>query len=448
MTYHEDTIAAVSTPSGKGAVSMIRVSGKEAFLICDRVFQGNQTLEETKGYRMVYGKIMDEEKIIDQVICGVFREPSSFTGENTVEIYCHGGVKNTVMILEAVLRAGARNAERGEFTKRAFLNGKIDLSQAEAVIDLINSGTESAVFQSTGQLEGEISKKINGLRDKITAMNAKILAVIDFPDEEIEEWEKENFFHILEEVKEEIILLLQEFERGRILKTGLNTVIIGKTNAGKSSLLNCLLKEKRAIVTEIEGTTRDVIEDELEIKGVPVRLIDTAGIRETEDTVEKIGVEKSKELIPSADLILFVMDGSRPLDENDRSILDLLENKQVITIKNKADLPCQLELDAPMLSLSCKTGEGLHELYEKIYQVAVKEERNLSQSPLMNHIRHKQCLELALKSVEEALLGREMPLDLVSIDLTDACRHLGQITGLEVSEDTVKHIFADFCVGK
>lgn len=448
MTYHEDTIAAVSTPGGKGAVSMIRVSGKEAHSICDRIFQGNQTLKEAKGYSMVYGKIIDGEKIIDQVLCGVFREPASFTGENTVEIYCHGGVKNTMLVLEAVLSAGARSAERGEFTKRAFLNGKMDLSQAEAVIDLINSETESAVLQSAGQLEGGISQKINGLRDKITSMNAKILAVIDFPDEEIDEWEKETFFGVLEEVKREILLLLEEFERGRILKTGLNTVIIGKTNAGKSSLLNCLLKEKRAIVTEIEGTTRDVIEDELEIKGIPVRLIDTAGIRETEDKVEKIGVEKSKELIPDADLILFVLDGSRPLDENDREIFSLLEHKQVITIKNKADLPCQLEMEGDALSLSCKTGEGINELYDAIYHVAITEERNLSQSPLMNNVRHKQCLEQALKSVEEALLGREMPLDLVSIDLTDACRHLGQITGLEVSEDTVKHIFADFCVGK
>ncbi len=448
MMITEDTIAAVSTPPGKGAVSMIRVSGKDAFSICDTIFSGNQTLAETDGYQMVYGKIKKNETIIDQVVCGVFREPASFTGENTVEIYCHGGVKNTMLVLEAVLRAGARNAERGEFSKRAFLNGKMDLSQAEAVIDLINSGAESAVYQSAGQLTGGISQKINGLREKIVSINAKILAVIDFPDEEIEEWEKEEFFKALETVKNEIICLLKEFERGRILKTGLNTLIIGKTNAGKSSLLNCLLKEQKAIVTEIEGTTRDVIEDELEIKGVPIRLIDTAGIRQTEDKVEQIGVEKSKELIPKSDLILFVLDGSRPLDENDKEIFSLLEGKQVLYLKNKGDLPSQLEIEQDVLPISCKTGEGMDALYEAIYKTAVTEERELSQSPLMNNVRHKQCLEKALKSVEEALLGREMPLDMVSIDLTDACRHLGQITGLEVSEDTVKHIFADFCVGK
>ncbi len=448
MMMTEDTIAAVSTPSGKGAVSMIRVSGKDAFSICDTVFRGNQTLTETPGYRMVYGKIMQNETIIDQVVCGVFRSPASFTGEDTVEIYCHGGVKNTMMVLEAVLGAGARNAERGEFSKRAFLNGKMDLSQAEAVIDLINAGAESAVYQSAGQLSGGISQKINGIREKIVAINAKILAVIDFPDEEIEEWEKDEFFKALETVRQEIVCLLKEFERGRILKIGLNTLIVGKTNAGKSSLLNCLLKEQKAIVTEIEGTTRDVIEDELEIKGVPIRLMDTAGIRQTEDKVEQIGVEKSKELIPKSDLILFVLDGSRPLDENDKEIFSLLEGKQVIYLKNKGDLPSQLELKEEALPISCKTGEGIDALYEEIYKIAVSEERDLSHSPFMNNVRHKQCLERALKSIEEALSGREMPLDLVSIDLTDACRHLGQITGLEVSEDTVKHIFADFCVGK
>lgn len=446
--YIEDTIAAISTPSGKGAVSMIRVSGNEAFSICDKVFSGNQTLTETDGYQMVYGKIKEKERVIDQVLCGVFRAPASFTGENTVEIYCHGGVKNTMLVLEAVLRAGARSAERGEFSKRAFLNGKMDLSQAEAVIDLINSGAESAVYQSAGQLGGGISQKINGLRDKIVAINAKILAVIDFPDEEIDEWESKEFFKALETVKQEILSLLKEFERGRILKNGLNTLIIGKTNAGKSSLLNCLLQEQKAIVTEIEGTTRDVIEDELEIKGVPIRLIDTAGIRQTEDIVEQIGVEKSKEMIPKSDLILFVLDGSRPLDENDKEIFSLLEGKQVLYLKNKGDLPSQLEIDHEVLPISCKTGEGMEALYEAIYHAAVTEERDLSQSPLLNNVRHKQCLELALQSIEDALQGREMPLDLVSIDLTDACRHLGQITGLEVSEDTVKHIFADFCVGK
>lgn len=446
--YTEDTIAALSTPGGKGAVSMIRVSGKDAFSVCDRIFQGNQTLENTDGYRMVYGKIKEQEKVLDQVLCGVFRAPASFTGENTVEIYCHGGVKNTLLVLEAVLNAGARQALPGEFSKRAFLNGKMDLSQAEAVIDLINSNTESGVLQSNGQLEGGISQKINGLREKIVAINAKILAVIDFPDEEIEEWEQDAFFKALEQVKQEIVTLLQEFERGRIVKTGLNTLIIGKTNVGKSSLLNCLLQEQKAIVTDIEGTTRDVIEDELEIKGIPVRLIDTAGIRQTTDKVEQIGVEKTKELIPKSDLILCVLDGSRPLDENDQEILSMIADKQVIYIQNKGDLPSEITFDQPVCNLSCKTGEGLEELYDAIYKVAVTEERNLSQAPFMNNLRHKQCLGRALQSVEEALLGREMPLDLVSIDLTDACRHLGEITGLEVSEDTVKHIFADFCVGK
>ncbi|MBE7041998.1 MAG: tRNA uridine-5-carboxymethylaminomethyl(34) synthesis GTPase MnmE [Ruminococcaceae bacterium] len=448
MMYTEDTIAAISTPSGKGAISVIRVSGKDAISICDKIFDGNKKLSDISGYQMVYGNIRQGETVIDQVVCGVFRAPASFTGENTVEISCHGGVKNTLMVLESVLRAGARNAERGEFSKRAFLNGKMDLSQAEAVIDLINSGSESAVYQSAGQLIGGISEKINGLREKIVAINAKILAVIDFPDEEIEEWEKDQFFQELESIKTEIIQLLKEFERGRILKTGLNTLIIGKTNAGKSSLLNCLLKEKKAIVTDIEGTTRDVIEDELEIKGVPIQLIDTAGIRRTEDTVEKIGVEKSKELIPKSDLILFVLDGSRPLDENDKEIFNLVEGRQVIYLKNKGDLPSKFELEKDVLSISCKTGEGIEALYDAIYHVAVTEERELSQSPFINNLRHKQCLEQALLSINEALSGREMPLDLISIDLTDACRYLGQITGLEVSEETVKHIFADFCVGK
>lgn len=443
-----DTIAAVSTPPGRGAVSMIRVSGKDAFSICDRVFSGNQKIEKTPPYQMIYGKIKQNEKVIDHVICGVFHAPASFTGENTVEIYCHGGVKNTMMVLETVLRAGARAAERGEFSKRAFLNGKMDLSQAEAVIDMINSGAESAVLQSAGQLEGGISCKINALRDQITAINAKILAVIDFPDEEIEEWEQNDFFETLKQVKQKIEGFLQEFQRGRILKTGLRTLIIGKTNAGKSSLLNCLLQENKAIVTEIEGTTRDVIEDEIEIRGVPIRLIDTAGIRQTEDQVEQIGVEKTKQLIPESDLILFVLDGSRSMDENDREIFRLLEGKNVLYLQNKSDLPVRLQTDQSVLSVSCKTGEGLNALYDAIYHAAVTEERDLSQSPMLNNLRHKQCLERALHSIEDALAGYEQPLDLVSIDLADACRHLGQITGLEVSEDTVAHIFADFCVGK
>lgn len=448
MLYDEDTIAAVSTPPGKGAVSMIRVSGKEAFSICDRIFCGNQKLQDVKPYTMIYGKIQEQEKILDHVVCGVFREPASFTGENTVELYCHGGMKNTMLVLEAVLRAGARQAERGEFSKRAFLNGKMDLSQAEAVIDLINAETESAALQAAGQLEGGISQKINGLRGQISAINAKILAVIDFPDEEIEEWEREAFFTELECVKKRMIQLLQEFQRGRIFKTGLRTLLIGKTNAGKSSLLNLLLQEQKAIVTDIAGTTRDAIEDQLEIKGVPVRLVDTAGIRQTEDAVEQIGVQKAKNLISESDLILFVMDGSRPMDENDLEIFQLIKEKQVLYVQNKSDLPVLLHTKHEVLPVSCKTGQGIEDLCEAIYQAAAEKEQDLSHSPLLNNIRHKQCLERALNSIEEAIKGKDFPLDMISIDLTDACRHLGEITGLEASEETVAHIFADFCVGK
>ncbi len=448
MMEINDTIAAIATPPGTGAVSMIRVSGDDAFLICDRIFFGKEAIQHAKPYTMLYGKIQEQGQILDHVVCGVFCKPASYTGEDTVEIYCHGGVKNTLMVLEAVLRAGARTAERGEFSKRAFLNGKMDLSQAEAVIDLIQAGAKTSALQAAGQLEGGISKKIHAIRDKIVAINARILAVVDFPDEEINEWEQTSFFEQLEQVKESIVNLLQEFQRGRILKTGLRTLLIGKTNAGKSSLLNYLLQEQKAIVTEIEGTTRDVIEDQLEIKGVPVRLIDTAGIRQTQDVVEKIGVNRTKELIPQSDLILFVLDGSKPLDENDLEIFQLIQGKQIIYLQNKSDLPQALKIDQKVLPVSCKTGQGMDELCELIYQAAMKEEQDLSSAPLINNMRHKQCLERALHSIEEALKGKEFPLDIVSIDLTDACRHLGEITGLEVSEETVAHIFADFCVGK
>ena len=444
----EETIAAISTPPGKGAVSMIRVSGETAFQVCDSIFVGKKQLKDAPPYSMVYGKIQYDGKVIDQVLCGVFHHPSSFTGEDTVEIYCHGGVRNTQLVLEAALHSGARMANRGEFSKRAFLNGKMDLSQAEAVIDLIQSDSAYAVYQSAGQLEGGISHQLNALRERLVAANAKILAVIDFPDEDLEEWERDAFFQELEQVKQEIVKALKGFQKGRIVKEGLRTLLIGKTNVGKSSLLNLLLKTKKAIVTDIEGTTRDMIEDQLEIKGLLIRLTDTAGIRESKDQIEQIGVAMTKEMIPQSDLILWVMDGSRPFDQNDAEIEDCLQGKKVIYIKNKCDLPSALTVSYSLLPISCKTGEGLDELYDAIYQVALEEQPDFQESTFFNNLRHKQCLERALQNIEDALAGRELPLDMISIDLTDACRNLGEITGLEVSEDTVAHIFADFCVGK
>ena len=444
---NNDTIAAVSTPYGSGAIALVRMSGKEAFDIINKVFVSSKSIKDTPSHSLIYGKIVSKGKIVDNCLLGIYKAPNTFTGENIVEINCHGGIKVTSMVLEAVISAGARIAERGEFSKRAFVNGRMDLSEAEAVIDIINAKTEGSVFQAAKQMEGKISAKINEIRDSIAAINAKILAVIDFPDEEIDEMQSEEFKNELIRKKSEIKELIDSFSKGKIYRSGLSVLIVGKANAGKSSLLNLLLNENKAIVTPIAGTTRDVIEDYIDIDGIPVKLMDTAGIRKTEDIVENIGVSKSKSLINEADIIINVIDSSRPLDDDDYEIFELIENKNVIYVLNKIDLECNVSFNKPHIDISCEKETGAQELCAEI-----KKRAGVfgADETLINNVRHKCELEKAEKNISDAISAIELgvPADIVSIDIENACMNLGNISGLNVSQNTVEHIFADFCVGK
>lgn len=444
---NNDTIAAVSTPYGSGAIALVRMSGKDAFDIINKVFVSSKSIKDTPSHSLIYGKIVSKGKIVDNCLLGIYKAPNTFTGENIVEINCHGGIKVTSMVLEAVISAGARIAERGEFSKRAFVNGRMDLSEAEAVIDIINAKTEGSVFQAAKQMEGKISAKINEIRDSIAAINAKILAVIDFPDEEIDEMQSEEFKNELILKKSEINALIDSFSKGKIYRSGLSVLIVGKANAGKSSLLNLLLNENKAIVTPIAGTTRDVIEDYIDIDGIPVKLMDTAGIRKTEDVVENIGVSKSKSLINEADIIINVIDSSRPLDDDDYEIFELVENKNVIYVLNKTDLECKVSFNKSHIDISCEKETGAQELCAEI-----KKRAGVfgADETLINNVRHKCELEKAEKNISDAISAIEsgVPADIVSIDIENACMNLGNISGLNVSQNTVEHIFADFCVGK
>lgn len=444
---NNNTIAAVSTPFGSGAIALVRVSGKSAFEIINKVFVSSKSIENTPSHSLIYGKIVSGGKTIDNCLLGIYKAPNTFTGENMAEINCHGGIKVTSMVLDAVLSAGARMAERGEFSKRAFVNGRMDLSEAEAVIDLINAKTEGSVLQAAKQMAGGVSAEINKIRDSLAAINAKILAVIDFPDEEIDEMQTEEFKKELIEKKTKIRKLIDSFSKGKIYRSGLAVLIIGKTNAGKSSLLNLLLNEKKAIVTPLAGTTRDVIEDYIDISGIPVKLMDTAGIRKTDDMVENIGVEMSKSLINDADIIINVIDSSRPLDDDDFEIFDLIKDKNVIYVMNKTDLERKADFDKPCIEISCEKGLGAEQLCDEIKKRAGSFSAD---ETLINNVRHKSELEKAEKNIDDAIsaIDAGIPADIVSIDIENACMNLGNITGLDVSRDTVTHIFADFCVGK
>lgn len=442
-----DTIAAVSTPYGNGAIALVRMSGKDAFEIAEKVFFSKKKIENTPSHSLIYGKIVYKGKNIDNCLLGIYKAPGTFTGENMIEINCHGGIKVTSMILDALLGSGARMAEKGEFSKRAFVNGRMDLSEAEAVIDIINAKTEGSVFQAAKQMEGSISYKINEIRDSLAAVNAGILAVIDFPDEEIDEIKNREFKNKLIDCKNKIKLMIEGFSKGKIYRSGLATLIIGKTNAGKSSLLNMLLNENKAIVTDIAGTTRDVIEDYIDISGIPVKIMDTAGIRKTDDIVENIGVDKSKSLISEADLIICVIDSSRNIDDDDKEIFKLIKNKNVIYVMNKTDLERKAEINENYIEISCEENIGAENLCDEIRKRAGEFSAD---ETFINNIRHKNELEKAEKNIEDALIAIEsgIPADIVSIDIENACMNLGNITGLDVSRDTVEHIFADFCVGK
>ena len=455
-----DTIAAIATPVGEGGISIIRVSGEKAIEISDSVFRAKngKKISEMNTYTMRYGNIIDRETddIIDEVIVALMKGPKSFTAEDVVEINCHGGVVATNKVLEQVIKAGARIAEPGEFTKRAFLNGRIDLSQAEAVMDIISAKTEVSMKAAVQQSKGRLSREINVLCDNLLNVLAAIEHTVDFTedDEEIDPSVTENIKHKVEEFLQNTNNLLETAEEGKIIREGLSMVIVGKPNVGKSSLLNVLLNEKRAIVTDIAGTTRDVIEEYINFDGIPIKIVDTAGIRDTEDVVERIGVERSREKINEADLVVLMLDMSRELDNEDREIIESVKGKKYICILNKIDLNTKLndkivdELENK-IETSTVTGFGIDVLKEKIKDMFFNGNID-TESIIITNTRHKQALFRAKENCEIALkeINNNAFLDLVSIYITSALKALGEITGAEIEEDLVNKIFSDFCVGK
>lgn len=455
-----DTIAAIATSIGEGGISIIRISGSDALRIASSIFKGknDKSIKEIKSYTMRYGHIYDikTEEIIDEVILSFFKGPKSFTAEDTIEINCHGGIIATNRVLQEVIKAGARLAEPGEFTKRAFLNGRIDLSQAEAVIDIIRAKTELSMKSAVAQAEGQISQEIKILRNKLLEIIAHIEATVDFPEDDLEEVTSEITTSKLLKVSLEIDNLLSSADEGKILRDGLATVIVGKPNVGKSSLLNNLLMEKRAIVTDVPGTTRDVIEEYMNLDGVPIKIIDTAGIRATDDFIEKIGVEKSKEKIKEADLIILMLDASRELDFEDLEIINFIKDNKYIVLLNKSDLPSKISnLDLKVLNsqyiidVSAFTGEGINMLKSTIKQLFFKGEVT-TDSAMITNIRHKQALLRAKESCTFALeaLKNTLAIDLASIDVKNAWVSLGEVTGETVEEDIIDKIFSEFCIGK
>lgn len=453
-----DTIAAIATPVGEGGISIIRISGSNSLDIVDKIFKAknNKSILDMKSYTMRYGYIVNDGDIIDEVIVSFMKGPKSFTSEDIVEINCHGGVVSTNKVLDSVIRFGARLAEPGEFTKRAFLNGRIDLSQAEAVIDIIRAKTDLSMKSALAQSQGLLSREINKLKEHLLNALALIEYDVDFtedeeePDETIPIRVEENLVESIDKINK----LIVNAEEGKILREGLNMVIIGKPNVGKSSLLNYLLQEKRAIVTDIPGTTRDVIEEYINLDGIPVKIVDTAGIRETEDIVEKIGVEKSKEKIDEADLVVLMLDISRDFEEQDREIVNYIKDKKHIVLLNKVDLDYKINRDSlidleNILEVSIRNDEGIEAFKDKIKELFFGGKLQ-SESIIISNTRHKEALYRAKENCELALMSvrKNEFLDLISIYVTSGLKALGEITGSEIEEDLVNKIFSEFCVGK
>ncbi len=457
--YH-DTIAAIGTAMSHSGIGIVRISGEEAVAVADRIFQFKKkriSLAQVDTYTIHYGYIVEEGQVIDEVLVSVMKGPHSYTAEDVVEINCHGGVLVMKRILETVLKNGARLAEAGEFTKRAFLNGRIDLSQAEAVIDLINSKNDFAMKSAVGQLSGRLSEKIRQLREQILFEIATIESALDDPEHITLEGYGETLSRKLDSMLFDMNILISNAENGRILSEGIKTVILGKPNAGKSSLLNLLLGEDRAIVTEIAGTTRDTLEEQILLDGIGLKLIDTAGIRETEDVVEKIGVTKAVGQAEDADLILYVVDSSVNLDDSDRKIIELIRNRRGIVLLNKSDLEgvldskllCRLT-DKRVIIFSAKEGFGLSELKDAIKDMFLNRELSFNDEWCLTNLRHKQAMGEAFESLKLVKQSIEdgMPEDFFSIDLMNAYEKLGLILGEAVEDDLVDEIFSHFCMGK
>lgn len=456
----DDTIAAISTPIGQGGIGIVRLSGIGAIETADRIFRSRTKLCKKESHTISYGVLINPEtgEKIDEVLVSLMRAPKSYTKEDVVEINCHGGLVVTQKTLELCLQYGARLAEAGEFTKRAFLNGRIDLSQAEAVIDLIQAKTDLSCQAAANQLGGNLKQKVADLRQEILDMVASIEAAIDYPEHDIEEETYSSIFIGCKKVLDEIKTLLSSAQKGKILREGIEVVILGRPNVGKSSLLNKLLDEERAIVTSVAGTTRDTVEEYINIGGVPVKIVDTAGIRDTEDMVERIGVEKSKKYALEADLILLMLDASQPLEAEDKEILEFIQKKKALILLNKTDLKQKItekELEPYLnkemiLPLSVLENRGLQALTEKLKELFFEGELEISDQILIGNVRHKNALLNAENSLKQALTTIEtrMPEDFISMDLQETMRFLGEISGDTVDEEIIDRIFTKFCLGK
>ena len=456
----EDTIAAISTAMSPSGIGIVRISGAGAVRTAGKIYRspgGKKRLEDVPSHTIHYGYIYDGDLMADEVLVMVMRGPRSYTGEDTVEINCHGGLLAVRRVLEAVLHAGARMAEPGEFTKRAFLNGRIDLSQAEAVMDVINAGSEYALDSSLSQLKGSVMRSVRKIREEILYEIAFIESALDDPEHISLEGYPERLEEKTAQEKERIERLIRSFSEGKMIREGIRTVIVGKPNAGKSSLMNMLVGEEKAIVTDVAGTTRDVLEEQVMLEGISLRMMDTAGIRETSDLVEQIGVERARKYAREADLILYVVDASLPLDENDREILEIIRDRKTIVLLNKSDLPQVIspgDLEQmgtwPVLSISAGNRQGVEILEAQIRKMFFAGELEFNDQVYITNARHKNALEKARDSLEmvENSIAAGMPEDFFSIDLMDAYEALGTILGESVGEDLVNEIFSKFCTGK
>lgn len=460
MMENSDTIAAISTAIGEGGIGIVRISGPKSFDIAKKIFKPRQkNIKEFESRKLYLGNIVDfNNEVVDEVLISFFKSPHTYTREDMVEINCHGGMAAQKKILRLVLDAGARIAEPGEFTKRAFLNGRIDLSQAEAVIDIIRAKTDKALFLANRQLSGSLSDKINAIRHRLLDVLAHIAANIDFPDEDIPEASTKYIAEEIKNAREMVGDLLKRISAGRIVREGLSTLILGNTNVGKSSLLNALLDEERAIVTDIPGTTRDIIEEYIDINGIPIKIIDTAGIRETADEVEKIGIQRAIKYLEEAELVLLMIDISRELTQDDKNLIELIKDKTTIVVINKVDLPAKTAEDEirkiipaeGFVKISALRQEGIQDLKNTIYNVITAKMGIRDEGLIGAGERQRQVIEAAYKFLDSAskAINDFVPIEMVELDIRDAWSKLGEITGDTVTEDIITTIFQKFCIGK
>ncbi|MGX6591062.1 tRNA uridine-5-carboxymethylaminomethyl(34) synthesis GTPase MnmE [Cetobacterium ceti] len=453
-----DTIAAISTPRGEGGIGIVRISGPDSLCILSKIFKpkSGKKIEELRNFSINYGHMYDKDTVVDEVMVSIMKGPNTYTREDIVEINCHGGYLITEKVLELVLRSGARIAELGEFTRRAFLNGRIDLTQAEAVIDIIHGKTDKSISLSLNQLRGDLREQIHHLKKLLLDVAAHVNVVLDYPEEGIDDPLPENLVDNLHTVINTTDKLIKSYDQGKMIKEGVKTAIVGKPNVGKSSLLNTVLREERAIVTHIAGTTRDMIEEVVNLKGIPLVLVDTAGIRDTDDIVENIGVEKSRDMIDKADLVLFVVDGSRELSQEDMEIYERIDSHKVIGLLNKIDVETKVDI-TPLtkinkwIKISAKEKLGIDDMEDEIYRYVISGQvEDSSEKLIITNVRHRSALEKTKDAVNNIFdtINMGLPMDLIAVDLKEAMDSLSEVTGEISNEDLLDHIFSNFCVGK